>query len=124
MMGTSSLMIFLRSFKIVLDSKQERVIFQFQMQCFPRQPSTVHSMHSTPTPHGKVLYQPHCPALGTSRLGVLDCPLLGRRNSSLLVLFPALGDVGSQRVVGVGSAEEGLDGEEDGSDLQSGRPVV
>lgn len=56
--------------------------------------------------------------------GVLLCPLPGRLDGGLLVLLPRLGDVGSQGVVWVRGAEEGLDGEEDRSDLQGWRPVV
>jgi len=57
-------------------------------------------------------------------LRVLLGPLLGRGDGRLLILFPALGDVGGEGVVGVGGAEQGLDGEEDGPDLQRGGPVV
>lgn len=56
--------------------------------------------------------------------GELGGPLLGRGNRCLFVLLPALGYVGSKRVVGVGGTQEGLNGEENGSDLERGRPVV
>lgn len=55
---------------------------------------------------------------------VLGGPLLGRRDSSLLILLPALGNIGSKRVVGVRGTQEGLDGQEDGTDLEGGGPVV
>ena len=51
-------------------------------------------------------------------------PLLGLCNGSLLVLLPCLGDVVGERVVGVGRAEERLDREEDGADLQRWGPLV
>lgn len=51
-------------------------------------------------------------------------PLLGRLNRCGLVVLPALGNVVGERVVGVGSTEEGLDREEDSADLESGGPVV
>jgi hypothetical protein len=51
-------------------------------------------------------------------------PLPRRLDGGGLILLPALGDVGGERVVGVGGAEEGLDGEEDGADLQGGGPVA
>jgi hypothetical protein len=51
-------------------------------------------------------------------------PLPRRRDGGGLVLLPALGDIGGERVVGVGGTEEGLDREEDGADLQSWRPVA
>ena len=46
-----------------------------------------------------------------SRLGILLSPLSGSLNGSILVLFPSLGDVVGERVVGVGCTEQGLDGE-------------
>lgn len=51
-------------------------------------------------------------------------PLAGGRDGGLLVFFPGLGDLGSQRVVWVGRAEERLDGEKNGADLEGGGPVV
>lgn len=59
-----------------------------------------------------------------SRLGILGCPFLGRGNRGLFVLLPALCDVGSKRVVGVGRAEKGLDGQQNCSNLQGRGPVV
>lgn len=53
-----------------------------------------------------------------------ECPLPRRRDSGGLILLPALGDIGCERVVGVGGTEEGLDGEEDGADLEGWRPVA
>lgn len=51
-------------------------------------------------------------------------PLPCRRDGGGLILLPALGDVGGERVVGVGSTEECLDGEKDGADLEGWRPVA
>jgi hypothetical protein len=51
-------------------------------------------------------------------------PLLGGLNGRGLVILPALGNVVGERVVGIGSTEEGLDREEDSADLESGGPVV
>lgn len=47
-------------------------------------------------------------------------PFSRRRDGGLLVLLPALGNVGGEGVVRVGGTEEGLDGEEDGPDLEGG----
>ncbi len=88
-------------------------------------PSTIHShriyarMHKTrPT----FLPPPcACSLLGNS---VRLSPLLRSRDSSLLILFPALRDVGSERVVRIRSTEQGLDREQDSTDLKGGRPVV
>lgn len=55
---------------------------------------------------------------------VLGGPLLGCRDGSLLILLPALGNIGSKRVVGVRGTKKGLDGEKDGTDLEGGGPVV
>jgi hypothetical protein len=52
------------------------------------------------------------------RAGILGSPFLGRGDSRLLVLLPALGHIGGEGVVGVGGAEQGLDGEKDGADLE------
>jgi hypothetical protein len=51
-------------------------------------------------------------------------PLLGRLDGRGLVILPALGNVVGKRVIGIGSAEEGLNREEDSADLKSGGPVV
>lgn len=51
-------------------------------------------------------------------------PLLGRLNSRRLIVLPTLGNIVGERVVGVGSAEEGLDRKEDSANLESGGPVV
>lgn len=55
-----------------------------------------------------------------SGLCMLLCPLLRRLYCCRLILLPCLCDIVGQWVVGVGSAEQGLDGEEDGADLKSG----
>jgi hypothetical protein len=57
-------------------------------------------------------------------LRVLLCPLPRRCDGRRLVLLPALGDIGSEGVIGVGGAEEGLDREQNRPDLQRRRPVV
>lgn len=59
-----------------------------------------------------------------SLLGVLLGPELGLGDGRVLVLLPSLGDVIRERVVGVGRAEERLDGQQDRPDLQRGRPLV
>lgn len=56
--------------------------------------------------------------------GVLLRPLATDALCVLLVLLVVLRDVGRERVVGVGCAEERLDGQEDGADLQGWRPLV
>lgn len=58
------------------------------------------------------------------RAGVLLRPLAGSLDGSFFVFLPGFGNFGSERVVWVGGAEEGLDGEEDGADLEGGGPVV
>ncbi len=45
-------------------------------------------------------------------------------DSSFLVLLPPFCDFGRKGVVGVGGAEEGLDREEDSTDLESWGPVT
>lgn len=50
-------------------------------------------------------------------LSVFRSPLPGCRNRGLLVLLPALGNIGGERVIRVRGTEKGLDREEDGSDL-------
>lgn len=66
-----------------------------------------------------------------SRLPILSlslciflCPLSCRCYGCHLVFFPALSNIGGKGVIGVGSTEEGLDGEQNRSDLQRRRPVV
>ena len=51
-------------------------------------------------------------------------PLPRRRDGGGLILLPALSDIGGEWVVRIGGAEEGLDGKEDGADLESWRPVA
>lgn len=58
------------------------------------------------------------------RGSILLRPLASGLDGSFLVFFPGFGDFGGERVVGVGGAEEGLDGEEDGADLKGGGPVI
>lgn len=58
--------------------------------------------------------------LGTklrSCLGILLSPLSSSLNGSVLVFFPSLGDIVGERVVGVGCTKQGLNGEQDGTDL-------
>ena len=57
-------------------------------------------------------------------LCILLCPLLGSCYSRLFVLLPTLGNIGSEGIIWIRGAEKGLNGEKDGPDLQSGRPVV
>lgn len=56
--------------------------------------------------------------------GVFLRPLASGFDGGLFVFFPGFGDFGGERVVGVGGAEEGLNGEEDGTDLKGRRPVI
>jgi len=58
--------------------------------------------------------------LGRSRLRVLLCPLLSCLDGFSLVLLPSLGDVVRERVVRVGCAQESLNREQNGADLESG----
>ena len=51
------------------------------------------------------------------RNGVLMCPRLRGGDGALLVLLPALGNVGGERVVRVGGTEKRLDRQKNGSDL-------
>jgi hypothetical protein len=55
---------------------------------------------------------------------ILLCPFLSRGDGLGLVFFPCLGDIVGERVVWVWRAEESLDGEEDGADLEGRRPVA
>lgn len=55
---------------------------------------------------------------------VCASPLLRCLDSSGLILFPTLSNVVGEWVIGVRGTEKGLDGEEDGADLQGGGPVV
>src|SRR3954471_7975570 len=57
-------------------------------------------------------------------LGVLLCPLLCRLYRRVLVLLPPLRYIIGKRVIRVGSAQERLDGKEDGADLEGRRPVA
>jgi hypothetical protein len=57
-------------------------------------------------------------------LGVLGCPVACCLDGSVLVLLPALGDIVGEWIIGIRCAEECLDGEEDGADLEGGRPVA
>lgn len=59
-----------------------------------------------------------------SSLGVLLRPLLSCGDGLCLILLPRLGNVVGERIVWVGCAEQSLDGEEDGADLQGRRPVA
>jgi hypothetical protein len=56
--------------------------------------------------------------------GVLQGPLLGLLDGSLLVLLPVVSDLLVQGVVQVWQRHQGLDGEQHGSNLQSWRPLV
>lgn len=58
------------------------------------------------------------------RGGIFLRPLASGFDGGLFVFFPGFGDFGSEGVVGIGGTEEGLDGEEDGTDLKGGRPII
>lgn len=64
----------------------------------------------------------HLVSRSSHRVGA--SPLLGGLNGRGLVILPALGNIVGERVVGIGSTEEGLDRKEDGADLERGGPVV
>ncbi len=51
-------------------------------------------------------------------------PRCTRVDRTLFVSLPVQGHVVGERIVGVGSAHEGLDGEEDGAHLQGRTPLV
>ena len=51
-------------------------------------------------------------------------PLTSCLDSGILVLLPLLRDVVGERVVGVRSTKQSLDGEENGADLERGGPVA
>lgn len=51
-------------------------------------------------------------------------PLSSSRNSSWLILLPSLRHLWCKRIIGVRRAEESLDREEDGSDLEGWGPVA
>lgn len=51
-------------------------------------------------------------------------PLPRGRDGGGLILLPALSNIRGERVVGVWRTEEGLDGEEDGADLEGWGPVA
>jgi hypothetical protein len=59
-----------------------------------------------------------------SSLSILLGPLSGSLNGGILVLFPSLGDVVGERVVGVRCTEQSLNGEQDSANLQGRRPVA
>lgn len=64
------------------------------------------------------------PAWACSVIGVLESPLLGLLDGSVLVSLPGISDFLIQRIIQVWERHQGLDGEEDGPDLESGRPLV
>lgn len=64
----------------------------------------------------------HLVSRSSHRVGA--SPLLGGLNGRGLVILPALGNIVGERVVGIGSTEEGLDREEDSADLERGGPVI
>jgi hypothetical protein len=51
-------------------------------------------------------------------------PLLRRLDRRRLIVLPSLSDIIGERVIGVRGSKQSLDREEDGADLESGRPVV
>ena len=58
------------------------------------------------------------------RAGKLSGPLCGNLESVVFVFDPGTCDLFVEGVVWVGCGEEGLDGEEDGADLEGRRPPV
>jgi len=56
--------------------------------------------------------------------GMSSRPLSSCFNRRLFILLPFLRHFGSQRVIGIWCAEESLDGEEDGADLEGRGPVA
>lgn len=61
---------------------------------------------------------------GISGLSVLLRPLLGRGDGFALVFLPRLRNIVCERIVGVWSAKESLNGQENGADLEGRRPVA
>ena len=59
-----------------------------------------------------------------SSLGILLSPLLGSRDGLCLIFFPSLRDIVGEWVIGVWDAEESLNREENGADLERRRPVA
>lgn len=59
-----------------------------------------------------------------ARRSVLLSPLTCRLDGSLLIFLPCFCNLGSEWVVRVGSAEKGLNREENGTNLEGRRPVV
>ena len=57
-------------------------------------------------------------------IGVLEGPLLGLLDSTLLISLPGIGDLLIQRIVQVWERHQSLDGEEHRSNLESWRPLV
>ena len=51
-------------------------------------------------------------------------PLLGPLDGTLLVSFPGIGNLLVQGIIQVGQGHQGLDGQEDGSDLKGWGPLV
>ena len=66
----------------------------------------------------------HHPRLSSSVIGVLEGPLLGLLDGAVLVSLPGIRNFLVQRIVQVGERHQGLNGEEDRSDLESGGPLV
>jgi hypothetical protein len=65
------------------------------------------------------------PALeGDLLRGMLASPFLGCSDGLRFVLLPMFGNIVGKRIVWVGCAEEGLDWEQDSSDLKSRRPLI
>ena len=57
-------------------------------------------------------------------IGVLEGPLLGLLDSTLLISFPGIGDLLIQRIIQVWERHQSLDREEHRSNLESWRPLV
>lgn len=66
----------------------------------------------------------HAVAELVSVVGVLERPLLGLLDGSLLVRLPGISDLLIQWVIQVGQGHQSLNGEQDRSDLKGWRPLV
>ena len=65
-----------------------------------------------------------CAATSCSVIGVLLCPLAGLLNCTRLIVLPVVSHSLVEWVIDVWSGHQGLDREQNGLDLESGRPLV
>lgn len=96
-----------------------------EMHVYGSRPFPYNYQNAIPKYH-VVTKEQKCAAKSSKDLGLRIGfgPFAGRFNSCLLVFLPALCDIVGKWVVRVRGAEERLDGEEDGADLEGWRPVA